>query len=263
MLVVLSPAKRLTEGPAIAELPHTTPALLEDAAELAERARSLEAEDLSELMGISAKLATLNADRFARWTADASPEQTRQAARLFAGDTYAGLEAESLSAEDLSWAQDHVAILSGLYGVLRPLDLIEPYRLEMGTKLDNARGSDLYAFWGDRIGAELARRLEGHAAPVLVNCASNEYFSAVDLEALGARVITPVFQEVKDGKARVLSFFAKKARGRMARFVIRHRCTDPEQLKAFDLDGYRFDPDASEGDRWVFRRPQPPPVSKR
>lgn len=262
MIVVLSPAKKLNEGPAIAELPRSRPALIDDAAELASISSELTADELADHMGLSAKLASLNAERFQAWDPDPSPQRGRQAVRMFAGDTYRGLDAERLTPDDLRWAQSHVGILSGLYGVLRPLDLICAYRLEMGTRLTNPRGSDLYAFWGERIARTLSSWLEEHEHKVVINCASQEYFRAIDLEALGARVITPVFQEVSEGQAKVISFYAKEARGRMARFVIEHRCERPEQVLAFAEAGYRYVPEASQEDTPVFRRPKPPPKSR-
>lgn len=260
MLAVLSPAKRLVEGPAIADLPATQPELLGQAERLVAVARDLDEGDLIDLMGISEKLAELNVARFQDFSTPFTPDNARQAARLFAGDTYLGLRAEDLSADDLTWAQDHVAILSGLYGVVRPLDLIQPYRLEMGTKLSNPEGDDLYAFWGSRIASVLKKRLASHRDPVLVNLASKEYASAIDRDALGVEVIEPIFQDVKGGKARVLGMFAKKARGAMARWIVEHRVETREQLKAFDGEGYTFQPELSDDHRWVFQRPQPPPV---
>lgn len=260
MLIVLSPAKRLTEGSLDPTLPHSQPALLDQAALLARTTRRLSRRKLKELMGISDKLAELNHGRFQALTTGSAPQAGRQAVRMFAGDVYVGLDAASLSADDLAFAQERIAILSGLYGLLRPLDQIEPHRLEMGTRLATRRGPDLYAFWGDRITDELKRRLEGHADPTLVNLASHEYFSAVRPERLAAAVITPRFLEVRDGKARVLAFYAKKARGRMARWAIERRVEHAEALKGFDHDGYRFDPGASDEHTWTFHRPQPPPA---
>ncbi|MEO0604393.1 MAG: peroxide stress protein YaaA, partial [Myxococcota bacterium] len=179
---------------------------------------------------------------------------------MFNGDVYLGLDAATLSNEDLVFGQNHLAILSGLYGVLRPLDVIQPYRLEMGTKVSTRRGGDLYAFWGDRIAKVLAERLAAHDDPTVVNLASKEYFSAVAVSALPGPVVTPVFRDVKDGKSRVISFFAKRARGEMARFALQRRITRPEDLKAFDGGGYTFQSDLSDETQWVFTRPQPPPV---
>jgi cytoplasmic iron level regulating protein YaaA (DUF328/UPF0246 family) len=253
MLVVISPAKRLDmspyDGPA-----HSAPDFQADAVELAGVARDLTVGELQKLMSLSDKLARLNADRFADFQADPSPAATKPAAFLFDGDTYSGLEAPTLDEDALRWAQDHLRILSGLYGLLRPLDAIQPYRLEMGSKLANARGKSLYDYWGDRLAKALNEAGEAAASEVLVNCASGEYFGAVDQKALKLRVITPVFMEERNGTAKIVSFYAKKARGAMARFICENRLTDPEALKAFDTGGYRFSADMSEGARLVFRR---------
>lgn len=252
MLTVISPAKRLDARPAA--LPQgistTDPAFATEAAELAAIAGKLSPGDLRKLMDISPALADLNCTRFAAFgTQDRHP-----AAVLFAGDTYAGLEAATMAADAWRWSGLHLRILSGLYGLLRPTDRIEPYRLEMGSRLANPRGADLYAFWGSRIAHALNAAAEAADTEVLVNCASVEYFSAVDRAALRLRVITPVFLEDRDGEAKVVSFWAKKARGAMARFIMDNRLTDPAALRGFDLGGYRFDAGASDGDRWTFRR---------
>ncbi len=258
--MVLSPAKNLLEGPAIEGLPTSEPPLLDDTAALSKVARDWSVADLKELMSLSDKLATLNRERFQSFEAAPGPEHARQAVRLFNGDVYLGLDASTLTRDDLVFGQDHLAILSGLYGVLRPLDLVQPYRLEMGTKVRTSRGPNLYAFWGDRIAKVLADRLASHDDPTIVNLASNEYFSAVKVDAIPGRVVTPVFRDVKDGKGRVISFFAKRARGEMARFGLQQRITTPEGLKAFAGGGYTFQPDASTETKWVFTRPQPPPA---
>ncbi len=206
-------------------------------------------------MGSSGDLAALNAGRFAQWQPPCTPGNARQAAFAFAGDAYGGLDAASLGAADLAFAQDHLRILSGLYGLLRPLDLIQAYRLEMRIPLDNPRGRDLYAFWGDRLTRAVNQLLRaGPGAPVLVNLASGEYFKALDAGALAGRIVTPVFQDLKPGGYKVVSFHAKRARGLMARYAIRKRAEDPEVLKRFREEGYAFDRKASEADRWVFRR---------
>ena len=262
MLILLSPAKNLDWSPSPAGLPRTAPALGKDAAALAKVARKLSAGDLKRLMGISDKLADLNRARFQALDLAAPLDEGKQAALAFNGDVYQGLDAKSLTADDLAFAQHHVRILSGLYGLLRPLDAIQPYRLEMGTRLATARGADLYAFWGARIAKALNADLAGHATPVIVNLASDEYASAVDRKAHGAPMIAPRFLDVKDGKARPVFLFFKRARGLMARYAIQHRITDPEALKGFDLDGYRFDAAASDESSWTFTRPQPPPVAE-
>jgi cytoplasmic iron level regulating protein YaaA (DUF328/UPF0246 family) len=216
-------------------------------------ARGLDVGDLQKLMKISENLARLNADRFA----DFGTMEEKPAALAFAGDTYQGLEAGSLDAEEMAWAQDHFRILSGLYGLLRPLDAIEPYRLEMGSRLATGRGRTLYDYWGDRISKALNAQARKIGTETLVNCASQEYFGAVDRAALDLRVITPVFMEEKAGTPKIVSFYAKKARGAMARFVIQNRLTDPQALKDFDTGGYRYSAEMSEGDRMVFLRDYP------
>ena len=256
MLVVISPAKRLDEK--AASTPNETlPAFQNAANDLAGYGRDLSAKDLQKLMGISENLARLNADRFAGFADVSTPENAKQAALFFAGDTYAGLEAASLDAEQMDWAQEHLRILSGLYGLLRPRDLIQPYRLEMGSRLKTARGKNLYEYWGDTLSNALNEAAKSVRSDTLVNCASVEYFRAVDLAALNLRVITPVFMEEKAGTPKIVSIFAKKARGAMARFMIERQITDPEGLKDFDTGGYRFNAGMSEGDRWVYLRDYP------
>lgn len=264
MLVLLSPAKALDFSPAPAEIPFTSPALASDTAQLSTITRTLSPADLRRLMDISDALADLNHARFQAFGTPVAGDSAKQAALAFDGDTYTGLDAPSLSQEDLLWAQDHLRILSGLYGVLRPLDLIEPYRLEMGTKLSNPRGKDLYAFWQGRIAPMLDQAVQDHPEPFIINCASTEYFKAAEEKKLHARVITPVFLEVRDGKARTLGMMAKRARGMMARFVIENRLTSPADLRGFTLGGYQFQPEQSDplesakaSLRWVFSRPQP------
>ncbi|GKY88835.1 peroxide stress protein YaaA [Sinisalibacter aestuarii] len=250
MLITVSPAKRLDESPARAA-GGTSPRFLDEAARLADTAGALDAPALERLMHISPRLAALNVDRFAAF---GSGSGEKQAIEIFAGDTYTGLDAGSLDADELDYAQRHLRILSGLYGVLRPRDVIQPHRLEMGSRLANARGKNLYDFWGDRV----AERLNADAAEVgtqvLVNCASVEYFTAADRPALTLRVITPVFMEDRPEGPRIMSFWAKQARGAMARFVILNRLSDPEALKDFDAGGYRYRADMSAGDRMVFLR---------
>lgn len=253
MLVTISPAKKLdwAERPG---LETTDPAFPAAANELAAAARKLSVKDLRKLMDISEPLAKLNAGRFRDFKTDPTPDALRPAAFAFAGDTYQGLEAKTLDADALAWAQDHLRILSGLYGLLRPLDRIQPYRLEMGSRLKTKRGATLYDYWGRGISDALNAAGAAAGTDVLINCASTEYFSAVDPKALTLRVITPVFLEERDGARKIVSFWAKKARGAMARFAMERRATDPEVLKSFDSGGYRFAPDLSEGDRWVFVR---------
>jgi len=252
MLVVVSPAKKMDMSPVEGVTP-TRPAFRAEAEDLAQVARGLDVGDLQKLMKISENLARLNADRFAEF----GTMEEKPAALAFAGDTYQGLEAGSLDAEEMAWAQDHFRILSGLYGLLRPLDAIEPYRLEMGSRLATDRGRTLYDYWGDRISRALNAQAREIGTETLVNCASQEYFGAVDRDALDLRVITPVFMEEKAGTPKIVSFYAKKARGAMARFVIQHRLTDPEALKEFDTGGYRYNAEMSEGDSMVFLRDYP------
>ena len=254
MLVVISPAKRLDW----ADRAHavTQPDFQADAVRLAKTARNLTLGDLQKLMDISPDLARLNRDRFREFAADPGTDVVRPAALAFAGDTYQGLEAASLDADEMAWAQDHLRILSGLYGVLRPLDAIQPYRLEMGSRLKTRRGTSLYEYWGDQIAKALNAQAAQSGAEVLVNCASQEYFGAVKPDAVKPRVITPIFMEEKSTGPKIVSFFAKKARGAMARFIVQRRLTDPSSLVEFDLGGYQFRSDLSDEDKPVFVRPE-------
>lgn len=254
MLIVISPAKTLDFESPCDVARFTTPDFLEDSQLLIEQLRTFDPPRLAQLMDLSDALAALNVARYASWSLPFAPANARPAVLAFNGDVYEGLEAGTLDAEQLDWAQDHVRILSGLYGLLRPLDLMQPYRLEMGTRLSNARGKDLYAFWGTRLAGTLADVLRTHRAPVLVNLASEEYFKAVPRKALGLEVVQPVFQERKGSQWKVVSFHAKRARGLMTRYAIDHRIEDPEALKGFDVEGYAFAPEASDTSSWVFRR---------
>lgn len=255
MLILLSPAKNLDWSDPPADLPRTEPALAKEAKALAAIARKLKSGDLKRLMELSDKLAELNHARF-QALPKADPATAKHAVLAFNGDVYQGLSAKTLTREDLHWAQAHLRILSGLYGVLRPLDAIQPYRLEMGVKLATPRGGDLYDWWGPRI----AKALNAEGSPLLLNLASDEYFSAVDRKALKGRVITPKFLDVKDGKARSVFMFVKRARGLMARFVIENRITQEADLARFDLGGYRLDTSASTPDAPIYSRPQPKAV---
>jgi cytoplasmic iron level regulating protein YaaA (DUF328/UPF0246 family) len=256
MLFVLSPAKTLDMTPAPADVPATRPQLGAETARLAAVTRTLKAADLSRLMDISPDLATLNAARFKAFR-PRKPELGLQAAFMFDGDVYTGLDARSLDLDQLAWAQDRLRILSGLYGLLRPLDRIQPYRLEMGTRLATERGANLYDFWGDRLSKALNREARGHPSRTLINLASQEYFGAVDLMALKIPVVTCRFKEERDETLRIISFFAKTARGLMARWAIERRIEAPEALKGFDTAGYRFRPYLWGKSDWVFVRPQP------
>lgn len=257
MIVLLSPAKNLNFDPVPDAPKATKPALLKDMAEIAAIAKTLSARDLKRLMGISDKLAELNRERFQALRTSGRIPHTKQAALAFNGDVYLGLDANTFSADDLAFAQQHVRILSGLYGLLRPLDAIQPYRLEMGTRLKNPRGGDLYAFWKEQVAKEITRAARGHDDPTVVNLASNEYFKAVDVKALDLPVITAVFKEEKNGAFRSLMYYAKRARGLMARWIVRNRITHTDELKRFDGGGYRLNPELSGSAEWVFARKQP------
>lgn len=256
MLFLLSPAKSLDyERPLPAGLPpHTLPPFMADSAELIETLRQLAPQEVAQLMSISDKLAQLNVARYATWSPSFSAANARAALFAFNGDVYEGLDAYTLSPADIAWAQDHVLMLSGLYGALRPLDWMQPYRLEMGTKLPNARGKNLYEFWGQRIAQLINERQALESAPVVIHLASQEYFKSVDLKHLQARVVECVFEDYKGGHYKIISFYAKQARGLMARYAIEHRLTQPEQLMAFDSAGYAYAPEVSRTDRLVFRR---------
>ncbi|MEX5488263.1 hypothetical protein D884_02675 [Pseudomonas sp. URMO17WK12:I10] len=257
MLTVISPAKTLDyDTPPVTER-FTLPRHLDHSQELIEQLRAMSPAQISELMHLSDKLAGLNAARFGSWTPAFTPENAKQALLAFKGDVYTGLDAQTLTEDDLSYAQDHLRMLSGLYGLLRPLDLMQPYRLEMGTKLANARGKDLYAFWGTRISEWLNEALAEQGDDVLLNLASNEYFSAVKRSALKARVINVDFKDLKNGQHKIISFYAKKARGMMSRFVIEERISDPTQLKQFDVQGYYYSAEQSKAEHLVFLRDQP------
>lgn len=261
MLAILSPAKKLNfDAPAVdsPRLRLTTPELLRETKLLAESTRALTTANIKKLMSLSDSLAELNFDRFQAFDIKASrPKGSKQAALAFNGDTYVGLAADTFSEDDMAFAQDHLGILSGLYGLLRPLDAIQPYRLEMGTRLQTPRGRSLYEFWGDRVAARIDKRLEQMNSDVLINLASNEYFSVLPRHSLKARVVTPVFKEIRDGKAKIISFSAKRARGTMARYIVNKRLADPAALKKFNLDGYRFQKADSDDDHWLFLRDQP------
>lgn len=253
MLIVLSPAKSLDfETPATTKL-HTTADFLDRSAALIDALRGYSPGQLAELMSLSDTLAHLNVGRYASWDADHA--DGRQAIMAFNGDVYAGFDARSLKASAISWAQERVRILSGLYGLLRPLDRIHPHRLEMGTRLATPAGKDLYSFWGGAITEALNRQAAAAKAEVLVNLASEEYFKSVKPSLLAVPVITPVFQELKGGKYKIVSFHAKRARGMMARYAATRKISDPQHLKRFSEDGYAYDVQASTGSVWVFRRP--------
>ena len=249
MLVVVSPAKKLNMS-LVDNLKVSEPHFKKNANELVNVVRDLSVQDLEKLMDISTTLAELNKDRFN----DFGNQQKKAAAFAFAGDTYKGLSIEKFEIGDLDWAQKHLRILSGLYGLLRPLDEIEPYRLEMGSKLKGAHGSSLYDYWGNKISENLNQHAKEIGSKILVNCASNEYFNAINLNSLLLRVITPIFMERKNGKEKIISFYAKNARGAMARFIIQNRLKSEEDIKKFDLDGYNYSAEKSGEGKLVFIR---------
>jgi len=254
MLIVISPSKTLDYETPAAVKKSTTPVFLHDSSELVEQLRQMTPGKIAKLMHISPKLAELNANRYYNWQVPFSLNNARQALLAFKGDVYTGLDAESLDRHDLNFAQKHLRILSGLYGVLRPLDLMQAYRLEMGTGLKNKRGEDLYAFWGNKITDELNKDLKKAGNGTLINLASNEYFKSIHREGLKARIITPEFKEKKNGQYRFFSFYGKKARGLMSRYIIQNRLTEPEGMKGFNLEGYRYNKGLSSDDNWIFTR---------
>ncbi|MFK7929886.1 MAG: peroxide stress protein YaaA [Myxococcota bacterium] len=260
MLALLSPAKSLNDAPVSDALALTQPQFMEETERLMVKTRSQSPKKLRELMGISEALATLNHERFQQWQSEHTPQNSLPAALTFNGDVYLGLDARSLDPDSLAWAQDRVLILSGLYGLLRPLDLIQPYRLEMGTSLKTRRGKNLYAFWKDRLAKRVSETAQEHADPTVLNLASKEYFTAANTKALKSPVVEVVFQDIKAGKARTLGFFAKRARGSMARWIIDNRADRADAIKDAVVDKYRYKDSESTDTRWVFQRKQPPPV---
>ncbi len=254
MLTLISPAKSLTLDRVVPTPRATQPKFLDRAAPLVEILRGYSPNRLEKLLGISRELAELNAERYARWERPFTSRNSLKAVLTFDGDVYRGLDAEHLEREDFAFAQDHLRILSGLYGLLRPLDLIQPYRLEMGTKLRVGRDPDLYRYWSKAVTGAIGKELAKHETPVLVNLASAEYFKVVDPPCLEVPIVTPVFKEYRNGRYTMLSFPAKRARGRMARFIIEKRIDEPELLKGFDVDHYRFVPSLSNEREWLFGR---------
>jgi cytoplasmic iron level regulating protein YaaA (DUF328/UPF0246 family) len=254
MLFLLSPAKSLDYETPVGDVPHTLPQFVPQSQALIEVLRQKSPQQIAELMDLSDALSALNVARYEAWRPKFNAKNSKQAVLAFNGDVYEGLDAKTLNAKELDWAQNHVCILSGLYGVLRPLDWMQPYRLEMGTTLQTDKGSNLYKFWGPQIAEHLNERLAADKTPVIVNLASQEYFKAVDRKALKARVIECVFEDFKGGKYKIISFNAKRARGLMARYAVQHQITQPAGLLKFDLEGYAYDAAVSEPDRLVFRR---------
>ena len=258
MLTVISPAKTLDFETAPTTRRSTRPQFIERAAELVKEAREMTPEDLRELMGVSEKIAELNHRRFMNWSEPFTLNNAKQAILAFKGDVYTGLDAETLSADQLRFAQQHLRILSGLYGLLRPLDLMQPYRLEMGIRFATPGGRNLYEFWGDSLTRALNAQLGKSGSRVLVNLASNEYFKSLQPGALDAEIISPVFKDLKGGKYKVISFYAKKARGQMARFIIENELNEPDGLRRFRRDGYRYNRAESTAREPVFTRDEPP-----
>lgn len=253
MLTLISPAKTLDfETPW--ELDSTQPQFLDDSQALIVELQKLSAVNISKMMSISEKLSVLNAERFLNWHLPFTPANSKPAILAFRGDVYTGLDADSFTKKDFNFAQQHLRILSGLYGVLRPLDLIQAYRLEMGTGFQNSRGKNLYEFWGDKISEHLHTELSTRKKPVLINLASNEYWSVVKPAKLQAEIITPLFKDSKNGQYKIISFFAKKARGMMSAFMIKNQINKPEDLKAFNAEGYYFNTKMSKDNEWVFTR---------
>ncbi len=254
MLTVISPAKTLDfkSPPKIDEF--TIPDFLDDSAKLAEKLSKLKPRKLAELMDISASLANLNHQRYQMWHLPFTPENAKQAVLAFNGDVYAGLKASSLTEKKLIMSQERLRIISGLYGVLRPLDLIQPYRLEMGTRFGAGRAKDLYAFWSKKVTGKIQEAIEESGSRILVNLASNEYFKVIDQKKLDAEIITPSFKEMKDDEYKVISIFLKKARGLMTRFILDNEIDDSTDLQAFDMDGYQYNPRLSRPGNPVFSR---------
>ena len=256
MLFLLSPAKALDYDTPVGDVPHTQPLFVKQSVELIQTLREKSPQQMAELMDLSDTLAGLNVARYQAWRPRFTVKNSKQAVLAFNGDVYGGLDATTLGADDLAWLQEHVCILSGLYGVLRPLDWMQPYRLEMGTRLVTPKGSNLYQFWGRQIADYLNQRARRDVSPVVVNLASQEYFKAVDRKVLQARVVECVFEEYRSGQYKVISFMAKRARGLMARYAAQYRLVTPGQLESFDLEGYALDTAVSLTDRLVFRRRQ-------
>ena len=256
MLIVVSPAKTLDyETPSKTKV-FTQPDYLSNSQELITRLRDMQPHEIASLMKVSDKIAGLNFERYQSWNKKFTVKNAKQSVLAFKGDVYTGLNAESFNAKDFSFAQKHLRVLSGLYGLLRPLDLMQPYRLEMGTKLDTDHGKNLYEFWGSTITEGLNAQLKKIKSDTLINLASNEYFKAVKTKELNAEIVTPAFKEFKNGDYKMISFFAKKARGMLSRYIIQHQLSDPEDIKTFTDDGYKFNKKLSKGNTWVFTRKQ-------
>jgi len=258
MIILLSPAKSLDTTTSVPKVDPTQPVFIKEAKSLVKELRQFDASKLSSLMHMSAKLGELNQERYKQWRTPFNRENSRPAIYTFIGDVYQGLQAMSFDKADIKFAQSHLRILSGLYGILKPLDLIQPYRLEMGTHLSTGRGKNLYDFWGSKLTAHLSQELAAQKSPVIVNLASSEYFTSIQAKALDAEVVTPVFKDFSNGKYRFLSFYAKQARGMMAAFLIKQRVDSIDSIKAFSDSGYKFSAAESEGNKLVFLRKKPP-----
>jgi cytoplasmic iron level regulating protein YaaA (DUF328/UPF0246 family) len=254
MLVVISPAKALDFDTKSQTRKHSQPQFLDESKKLVRNLKKLSPGEVSDLMGISTKLGELNCNRYNEWALPFTHENAKQALLAFKGDVYKRMRAWDFTERDFTWAQKHVRILSGLYGLLKPLDLIQPYRLEMGTRFANSNGKDLYAFWGTKLSIAVGDDLLTHRSKVLVNLASNEYFNSLDTAEIGTRIVTPMFMDRKNGRHKTVSFFAKKARGAMTSFIVKNRINTVKGLKDFDCDGYRFSEDRSSADDLVFLR---------
>lgn len=256
MLTVISPAKTLDYETPAKSKQFTVPDFLDDSEKLIKVLKSYKADDIAKFMSVSDKIANLNVERFISWNKNFTPENAKQAVLAFKGDVYSGLDAETMSANDFKFAQKHLRILSGLYGVLRPMDLMQPYRLEMGKKLETKQGANLYQFWGEQITNALNKQLKAVKSDILINLASNEYFKSVKPKLLNAEIITPAFKEYKNGDYKMISFYAKKARGLLSRYIIDNRITAVKDIKDFDLEGYKFSGKHSTDNTWTFTRKQ-------
>ena len=256
MLIVISPAKTLDYETAPKTKVFTQPDYLDQSQRLINRLRNFSSLDISELMHVSAKIADLNFERYEKWKKPFTEKNAKQAILAFKGDVYTGLDAETFKADDFKFAQNHLRVLSGLYGLLRPLDLMQPYRLEMGTRLETDSGKNLYEFWGSDITEGLNKQLKKLKSDTLINLASNEYFKSVKPKELNAKIITPAFKEFKNGEYKMIGIYAKKARGLLSRYIIQNKLTEPEDLKRFNEEGYKFNKSLSKGNNWVFTRKQ-------
>lgn len=257
MLIVISPAKTLDYETKPVTKKHTTPDYLADSQELIHRARQYSALDIADIMGVSMKLAELNFERFTNWQTPFTPDNAKQAVLAFKGDVYTGLNAETMTSQDFQFAQQHLRILSGLYGLLKPLDLMQAYRLEMGRKIQTDRGKNLYEFWGDQITEGLNKQLKRIKSQCLVNLASIEYFKSVNPNKLNGDIITPIFKEYKNEKYKIIGVHAKKARGLLSRYIIENQLADVDEIKQFTGEGYRYNKTLSKGNDWVFSRKTP------